>query len=65
MYCKRVRDDTDYWQQVETYIQEFTGSSFSHGICPECFKRQMGNIQQRTGIKIAPQQQEGLVPPQL
>lgn len=54
MYCKRVRDDSDYWQQVETYIQEYTGSSFSHGICPECFKRQMGNLQQRTGLNIAP-----------
>jgi hypothetical protein len=37
MYCKRVRDDSDYWQQVESYIQTQTGSSFSHGICPECF----------------------------
>lgn len=64
MYCKRVRDDTDYWQQVETYIEEFTGSSFSHGICPECFKRQMGSIQQRTGgLKITPPQ-GGVTPPQ-
>lgn len=52
MYCKRVRDDSDYWQQVETYIQDQTGSSFSHGICPECFKRQMGSIQQRTGLNL-------------
>lgn len=36
MYCKRIRDDRDYWHQIETYIQAHTGSSFSHGVCPEC-----------------------------
>lgn len=44
MYCKRVRDDTDYWQQVETYIHECTGSNFSHGICPECFNKQLSHM---------------------
>ena len=43
MYCKRVRDDSDYWQQVESYIHTHTGSSFSHGICPECYAREFGN----------------------
>lgn len=38
-YCKRIRDDQDYWQQVEKYIGDHTGSKFSHGICPECFAR--------------------------
>jgi sigma-B regulation protein RsbU (phosphoserine phosphatase) len=37
MYCKKVRDDSDFWQQVETYIHTHTGSNFSHGICPDCF----------------------------
>ena len=44
MYCKRVRDDTDYWQQVETYIHDCTGSNFSHGICPECFNKQLSHM---------------------
>ncbi len=44
MYCKRVRDDTDYWQQVETYIHECTGSNFSHGICPDCFNKQLSHM---------------------
>lgn len=39
MYCKKVRDDSNYWQAVESYIAHHTGSSFSHGICPECFER--------------------------
>jgi CheY-like chemotaxis protein len=44
MYCKRVRDDSDYWQQVESYIHAHTGSNFSHGICPECYTREFGNL---------------------
>src|SRR5687767_5972659 len=39
MYCKKVRDDSNYWQAVESYIAHHTGSSFSHGICPDCFEK--------------------------
>jgi phosphoserine phosphatase RsbU/P len=44
MYCKKVRDDTDYWQQVDTYIHTCTGSNFSHGICPECLDKHLANL---------------------
>ena len=44
MYCKKVRDDSDYWQQVETYIHTSTGSNFSHGICPECFEKHLADL---------------------
>jgi sigma-B regulation protein RsbU (phosphoserine phosphatase) len=40
-YCKRIRDDQNYWNQVETYIAEHTDVQFSHGICPSCFERVM------------------------
>ena len=36
MYCKKVRDDTDYWREIEDYIHQQTGTDFSHGICPQC-----------------------------
>jgi phosphoserine phosphatase RsbU/P len=36
-YCKKVRDDHNYWQQIETYVNERTGSEFSHSICPDCY----------------------------
>ena len=39
MYCKKIRNDNDYWQGVESYIAQQTGSNFSHGICPECFEK--------------------------
>jgi phosphoserine phosphatase RsbU/P len=38
-YCKNVRDDQNYWQQIETYILERTGTDFSHSICPDCYQR--------------------------
>jgi CheY-like chemotaxis protein len=38
-YCKKIRDDRDYWQQVETYIGSHTGAQFSHGICPDCYAK--------------------------
>lgn len=53
MYCKRVRDDSDYWDQVEHYIHEHTGSNFSHGICPTCFDVQLESMT-REGLTIAP-----------
>ena len=36
MYCKKVRDDSDYWRDIDEYIHQQTGTDFSHGICPEC-----------------------------
>ena len=36
-YCKKIRDDKDYWQQVEGYIEDHADVSFSHGICPVCY----------------------------
>ena len=53
MYCKRVRDDSNYWDQVENYIHEHTGSNFSHGICPPCFDKQIGALN-RAGLTITP-----------
>jgi DNA-binding response OmpR family regulator len=38
-YCKKVRDDKNYWSQVEEYLNERVGTRFSHGICPDCYER--------------------------
>lgn len=38
-YCKRIRDDQNFWTEVERYLGEATGSSFTHGICPDCHER--------------------------
>ncbi|HKI32562.1 MAG TPA: response regulator transcription factor [Gemmataceae bacterium] len=38
-YCKKVRGDENYWQQVDAYISEHADVQFSHGICPDCYER--------------------------
>ena len=35
-YCRKVRDDDDYWHTVEAYLHRHTGTQFSHGVCPDC-----------------------------
>ncbi|HEY8966735.1 MAG TPA: response regulator [Candidatus Methylacidiphilales bacterium] len=37
MYCKKIRNDDNYWNQIETYLAQRTGSTFSHGVCPTCY----------------------------
>jgi CheY-like chemotaxis protein len=36
--CKRIRDDHNYWHQVENYIQHHSEARFTHGFCPDCLK---------------------------
>lgn len=38
-YCKKVRDDQNYWQQVDSYISKHSEVEFSHSICPTCYDR--------------------------
>jgi DNA-binding response OmpR family regulator len=37
-YCKKIRDDQNYWQQVDHYITAHSEVRFSHGICPDCME---------------------------
>ena len=37
-YCKNIRDDQNYWQQLETYVSEHSEAQFSHSICPKCYE---------------------------
>ncbi len=37
--CKKIRDDKGYWNQIEVYIRDHSETEFTHGICPECFKK--------------------------
>ncbi len=37
--CKKVRDDKNYWHQVESYISKHTDAQFSHGYCPDCYTK--------------------------
>lgn len=37
-YCKKIRDEQNYWQRVDSYLSEHTDVMFSHGICPDCYR---------------------------
>ena len=37
-YCKKIRDDQNYWQQVERYVETRADVAFSHSICPDCYE---------------------------
>ena len=37
-FCKKIRDDKGYWEQVDVYISKHTEAEISHSICPECAK---------------------------
>jgi len=43
--CKKVMDEQNSWQQLEKYITERSEAEFSHGLCPECFAKQMEELE--------------------
>lgn len=38
-YCKRIRNEQDYWERVDNYISQHANVRFSHNICPECYEK--------------------------
>jgi phosphoserine phosphatase RsbU/P len=48
VYCRKVRDEHDYWDLVESYIQKETGSRFTHAACPECCEKET----KRLGLEL-------------
>jgi hypothetical protein len=43
-YCKKIRDEKGMWNMLEAYIHSRSEAEFSHGICPECYKKQMKDL---------------------
>ena len=43
-YCRRVRNDQNYWGQLEAYLVEHSDLQLSHGICEECFDKQARDL---------------------
>jgi GAF domain-containing protein len=44
-YCKRIRDDDQYWQEVEGYLRNHAGAEFTHGICPSCEREHFPDLE--------------------
>lgn len=42
--CKKIRDDSGYWEQMEAYLTAHADVTFSHGICPDCAKKLYGDF---------------------
>lgn len=70
-YCKRVRDGQNYWNQIESYLASNADVQFTHGVCEDCFDKQLRDLgmtaeqgaaitarlqQQRAGLTIAPEE---------
>ena len=51
-YCKKIRDDRNYWQGVESYFERKQGTRFSHSICPECVATVVQPQLAALGIKL-------------
>lgn len=49
MYCKKIRNDHESWEQLEAYITEHSEAHFSHGICPECFVKATAEVVKEHG----------------
>lgn len=45
MYCKKIRDGMDTWHQMEAYISQHSEANFSHGLCPECYKKTVAEFE--------------------
>lgn len=40
-YCKKIRNESGAWDRLEAYIHSHSEACFSHGICPECYEKEM------------------------
>ncbi|MBC7368944.1 MAG: response regulator transcription factor [Undibacterium sp.] len=53
-YCKNVRDDQDYRQHIEAYLNKQSGTNFSHGVCPDCYETKVRPILRDAGLDSPP-----------
>lgn len=51
-YCKKIRDDKNYWHQVDRYMKENSDIKFSHGVCPECLEKVVRPEYAKLGIRL-------------
>ena len=47
-WCHKIRDDDNYWQQVDEYLSSHTLAEISHGICPECYAKMVNQLDDKT-----------------
>lgn len=62
-YCKSVRDDQNYWQQVDAYLTTHSDVRFSHGVCPDCYRNIVVPEFRANGIPLDDDDESGTSPP--
>ncbi len=56
-YCKKIRDDQNYWEEVEEYVVKHSDADFTHSVCPECYEKHITpeleefNKHKKTGLQ--------------
>lgn len=43
-WCRRVRSDAGYWQQIESYIAANSEATFTHGVCHDCEQKLLADL---------------------
>lgn len=51
-YCKKIRDDSNYWQQVESYVMVHSEAQFSHSVCPSCYESIVKPEMAKLGVDV-------------
>lgn len=46
-HCKKIKDENNQWHQLESYVRAHTNADFTHGYCPECYKRELEKIKKK------------------
>jgi len=57
-HCKKIRDDKGYWNQLESYIENYSDAAFSHSMCPECSEELYGKEDWYIKMKEKKEQKE-------
>lgn len=50
-WCKKIRGDDEYWHSVEDYISSHSEIDFTHGICPECLKKEKEELSKEDNVQ--------------
>jgi K+-sensing histidine kinase KdpD len=43
-YCKKIETNPETWMEVENYVRQHSDAEFSHGVCPDCLRKEMGRL---------------------
>lgn len=46
--CKKIRNDKQFWEDVDVYLRKNADIKFSHGICPDCSNKLYSELKSRS-----------------